>query len=150
MNNVADIWTGVLRYMQNELSISSTTIDTWFYDITAVKFEKNLLTLVTPEIFKKDVILKNYTEKINTALEAIFSMPVTFELLTQDEFDGPAIVNSTPISNYEEYSFDTFVVGSLSTANRGLERRIFSMPSRERSFRIIRRRRLHMSRARIL
>ena len=130
MNNAADIWTGVLRYMQNELNLTTTTIDTWFYDMTAAKFENNLLTLVTTADFKKDIIIKNYTDRINTALEAIFSAPVRFELYTQEEFDGPAIANSTPISNYEEYSFDTFVVGSANKFAHAAAKAVATQPGR--------------------
>lgn len=130
MNNAADIWTGVLRYMQNELNLTTTTIDTWFYDMTAAKFENNLLTLVTTADFKKDIILANYTDRINTALEAIFSAPVRFELYTQDEFEGPAIVSSTPVSNYEEYSFDTFVVGSANKFAHAAAKAVATQPGR--------------------
>ena len=112
MNNAADIWKSVYRVLQDELKISSTTLTTWFEDIRAAKFEDNTLTLVTPAEFKKDVILRLHRQTILDALFLVFSVEIDFELFTEEEYEGDIAPIIPNFSNYEEYSFEKFVVGA--------------------------------------
>ena len=46
MNPAADIWAKVLALMQNEMT--TTTINTWFDDTTAVELEGDRFVLYSP------------------------------------------------------------------------------------------------------
>lgn len=112
MNNAADIWKSVLRILKEQFEMSDITLQTWFEDIRASELRDNTLILVTPAEFKKNVILTHHKQKVTDALFALFSVPMQFELYTEDEFEGTLAPIIPNFSNYEEYSFEKFIVGS--------------------------------------
>ena len=66
MNPAADIWAKVLALMQNEMT--TTTINTWFDDTTAVELEGDRFVLYSPTPFKRDIIASRYLPAIQNAL----------------------------------------------------------------------------------
>ena len=65
MNPAADIWAKVLALMQNEMT--TTTINTWFDDTTAVELEGDRFVLYSPTPFKRDIIASRYLPAIQNA-----------------------------------------------------------------------------------
>ncbi len=111
MKTAADIWKVVLRVMQEKHHVSQTTINTWFDDMDVVDFSDNTVLFTTTSSFKKDKILRNYTKVLNEALFEVFSLPVEFKILTQEEYKESNSSSSDVIPIDFEYSFEKFIVG---------------------------------------
>lgn len=85
MNPAADIWAKVLALMQNEMT--TTTINTWFDDTTAVELEGDRFVLYSPTPFKRDIIASRYLPAIQNALRELFSAEFQVTVLTEGELD---------------------------------------------------------------
>ena len=111
MNLPADIWTKVLSLMEGDMT--STTINTWFDDASAVSLDENRFVLHTPANFKRDIILSRYLPAIQKALRELFSADFEVVVLGEGELEqqsksaGDAFMPGT-----EEYTFERFVVGA--------------------------------------
>ena len=69
MNSITDIWNNILDRMKGELT--STTVLTWFDDVTAVGLEKETFILHCPSDFKRSTIEQRYIPYIQSALHDI-------------------------------------------------------------------------------
>ena len=111
MNPAADIWAKVLALMQNEMT--TTTINTWFDDTTAVELEGDRFVLYSPTPFKRDIIASRYLPAIQNALRELFSAEFQVTVLTAGELDRYQQPKKNDlIPGTEEYTFERFVVGS--------------------------------------
>lgn len=128
MNNAADVWKSVLRILKDEFGLTDITLTTWFNDIRASELKNDTLVLVTPAEFKKETVERHYTDKINEALFALFSVPMKFELYTEEEFEGTLAPVMPNFSNYDEYSFEKFVVGSSNKFAHAAAKAVAEMP----------------------
>lgn len=113
MNPAAEIWSKVLTLLQNEMT--TTTINAWFDDATAVALDGDKFVLYSPTPFKRDIIAARYVPAIQNALQELFSAQFQVEVLTEGEL--AAYQQEQPKKNdffpgTEEYTFDRFVVGS--------------------------------------
>ena len=128
MNPAADIWAKVLALMQNEMT--TTTINTWFDDTTAVELEGDRFVLYSPTRFKRDIIATRYVSKIQTALRDLFSCDMEVTVLTEGELDQ---YQQEPEKNdffpgTEEYTFERFVVGSSNKFAHAAARAVADNP----------------------
>ena len=111
MNSPADIWTKVLSLMEGDMT--STTINTWFDDASAVSLDENRFVLHTPSNFKRDIIVSRYLPAIQKALRELFSADFEVVVLGEGELEqhskspGDVFMPGT-----EEYTFERFVVGA--------------------------------------
>ena len=128
MNNAADVLKRVLQIMKEEYGLLEVTIQTWFEDIRAVELRDDCLVLVTPADYKKTTIEKYYTQKINDALFALFSVPMKFAIYTEDEYEGSLSPETQTFSNYDEYSFEKFIVGSSNKFAHAAAKAVAEMP----------------------
>lgn len=93
--------------------MTSTTINTWFDDASAVSLDENRFVLHTPSNFKRDIILSRYLPAIQKALRELFSADFEVVVLGEGELEqqsksaGDAFMPGT-----EEYTFERFVVGA--------------------------------------
>ena len=113
MNPAVEIWSKVLTLLQNEMT--TTTINAWFDDATAVALDGDKFVLYSPTPFKRDIIAARYVPAIQNALQELFSAQFQVEVLTEGEL--AAYQQEQPKKNdffpgTEEYTFDRFVVGS--------------------------------------
>ncbi len=129
MNNATDVWASVIEIMRNDLGMSGTTISTWFNDTRAVSLENDTLLLVTPADFKRDVILRLHSDKIEQALLALFSAPMKFSLLTEAEFAETPKKNEAAPYESEEFSFESFVVGESNKFAHAAARAVATAPA---------------------
>ena len=58
MNSPTEIWNHVRALMEQEMT--STTINTWFDDMTAVALNNNTFVVHTPSNWKKEIITARY------------------------------------------------------------------------------------------
>lgn len=112
MNNAADVWASVLHILKNKLELTDVSLETWFSGLRAAELREDTLVLIASNEFKKKTIMQYYTEKVREALFMLFSVPMSFVIYTEEEYDGELAPATQEFSNYEEYSFDTFVVGN--------------------------------------
>ena len=128
MNPAADVWAKVISLMQNEMT--TTTINTWFDDTTAVELEGDRFVLYSPTRFKRDIIATRYVSKIQTALRDLFSCDMEVTVLTEGELDQ---YQQEPEKNdffpgTEEYTFERFVVGSSNKFAHAAARAVADNP----------------------
>ena len=110
MNSAKDIWDRVLEMLKADLT--STAIDTWFNDCTAIDVSDNKLVLSTPTSFKKGIIESRYAPIIKSILFEIFSGDFDVVVLTDNEaeiYSRPKTENDDSI--YDVFTFEHFVVG---------------------------------------
>ena len=110
MNSAAEIWNRVLSLMEGPLT--STTLNTWFDDTEALSLTPDRLTLYTPSDFKRDIITSRYLPNIQQALRELFSADIEVTVLGQGEKPQGDPHRGDFLPGTEEYTFDTFVVGS--------------------------------------
>lgn len=102
--------------------VSDTAYRCWISFIEPVKLEgdKAIIYLKTP--FQKDILLKQYYDKISAGFEAVLGFPVEVVIVTEDNIkqylaEDPEIRRPAPVlepeqdDNEYEYTFDTFIVG---------------------------------------
>ena len=85
MNPAADIWSKVVELMQPDMT--TTTINTWFDDASAVALEEDRFVLYSPTRFKRDIIASRYVPYIQKALHELFSADFDVLVLTEGELD---------------------------------------------------------------
>lgn len=110
MNSAAEIWNRVLSLMEGPLT--STTLNTWFDDTEAISLTPDRLTLYTPSDFKRDIITSRYLPNIQQALRELFSADIEVTVLGEGEKPQGDPHRGDFLPGTEEYTFDTFVVGS--------------------------------------
>ena len=111
MNSPTEIWNHVRALMEQEMT--STTINTWFDDITAVALTDNTFVIHTPSDWKKEIIVARYIPNIQNALHELFSADFEVKVLGEGELES--YQNAAPddfLPGSEEFTFDRFVVGS--------------------------------------
>ena len=114
MNSATDVWSHLLDILSNKLT--TTAIETWFSDTTAVEISESRLVLYCPSSFKKEVIETRFLTPIKEALYELFSGELDLLVLGDDEigsFRSPR-EKKTRISPEEriDLTFDRFVIGS--------------------------------------
>jgi len=130
MNNAADVWKSVMRLMKDKYELSEIAITTWFDDIRAAKLEGDTLILVTPHEFKQNVIMRTHNDMITNAVSELFGVPMKFELFTEDEYEGTTASIIPDFSNYDEYSFEKFIVGSSNKFAHAAAKAVANSPGR--------------------
>ena len=128
MNSAADVWAKVLLILENDIGMSTTTINTWFNDINAVSLSSDKLVLVTPEKFKKGFILDTYSDKIHEALKLLFSVDIKFDLYAEEEISSDRIEKAPSVSE-DEYSFERFVVGDSNKFAHAAAKAVANSPA---------------------
>ena len=70
VNSINDIWQTVLGVLGENLT--GTAISTWFDDCVPVEIDGSTLVLQTSSDFKRDIIVKRFSETIKKAMSDIF------------------------------------------------------------------------------
>lgn len=113
MNSVADVWTNVLTQLKRDLS--ETTIATWFDELEAVDIRDGTFYLHCPNDFKKNYIESLFIKNIKVVLHDIFSTDFDVKVLSTleyAEFSGAVQKKKSEAFTSDEFTFETFVVGS--------------------------------------
>ena len=82
MNSLGDIWKAVLDALGQQLT--PTAISTWFDDCVPVEIDGSTLVLKTSTDFKRDIIVKRFSETIKNTLSDIFSTDFSVTVLTEE------------------------------------------------------------------
>ena len=129
MNPAEDIWNKVLELMKNDMT--TTTINTWFEDASAVALEGDSFVLCSPTSFKRDIIVSRYVPAIQKALKELFSADISVNVLTEEErksYDSPQDKRTDFLPGTEDYTFERFVVGSSNKFAHAAARAVADNP----------------------
>ena len=132
MNSAAEIWNRVLSLMEGPLT--STTLNTWFDDTEALSLTPDRLTLYTPSDFKRDIITSRYLPNIQQALRELFSADIEVTVLGQGEKPQGDPHRGDFLPGTEEYTFDTFVVGSSNKFAYSAAKAVADAPGKPKGY----------------
>lgn len=113
MNPANEIWKKALLLLGEDLT--STTLRTWFDDVTAVAMDGDTLILCSPEAFKRDIIRQRYLPNVEKALHELFSQDLPVRFVDAEEakrWEEGSVEEDSFLKGTGEYTFDKFVVGS--------------------------------------
>ena len=112
MNSLGDIWKAVLDVLGQQLT--PTAISTWFDDCVPVEIDGSTLVLKTSTDFKRDIIVKRFSETIKNTLSDIFSTDFSIIVLTEEELGDyqEKKKDDDPLPEMAGYTFDRFIVGN--------------------------------------
>ena len=112
VNSLNDIWQAVLGVLGEHLT--DTAISTWFEDCEPVEINGSTLVLKTSSDFKRDIIVKRFSETIKRAMSDIFSTEFTIKVLTEEELGDyeERKADDDPLPEMAGYTFDRFIVGN--------------------------------------
>jgi len=114
MNSATDVLERVLDILSGELT--STAIDTWFDDTTAIDFKDSRLIICCPSPFKKEVIETKFLPHLKNTLTELFAGEVDLLILGKDEaasFQSQECgYRAAAREEWESLTFDRFIVGS--------------------------------------
>ena len=121
MQDLNSLWKAVLDKL--ELNVSNVSFVMWFKPLKVLDFseENKKLVLATNSTSAKNQILRNYFEKLSSAIKDIFGEGIEIEVLDPNEeiefikkngektVEKEVEVNKNPFNS--KYTFDNFVVG---------------------------------------
>lgn len=114
MDLINDIWSSIMELISNNLT--TTSINTWFTDITPVDLRDSTLVLLTTTETKRTILQQRYSDVIKDALRELFSCEFDLEFLVGDEIEEyekrSDEKNTQPWM--EGYTFDNFIVGKCN------------------------------------
>lgn len=106
-----DILAMALDQMQKTQGINPVSLTAWFDDATVVDFSGNVLTLHTPNDFKKDIITERFLIPLTTALRELMSSTDIEVTVTTGEMENAGGV-SYGLTPDDGYTFEQFIVGN--------------------------------------
>ncbi len=118
MNSAADVWKMVLSLMEKDLT--PIAIKTWFDDSYAVELTDTALIVCIPSEFKYNIISARYVSLVEKSLFELFGTRMNLNLLNGQATAAHPQRRPTQKQNHqgqfisEDFSFDSFVVGSTN------------------------------------
>ena len=119
MQDLESLWQAVLDKL--ELTVSNVSFIMWFKPLKVIDLVENKIVISTNSTSAKNQILRNYFDKLSSAVNDIFAQKMEIEILDQNE-EIEYIKQNTEASKEKEievtknpfnpkYTFDNFVVG---------------------------------------
>lgn len=134
MESFVEVFNNVKEYIKER--VSDVAYNCWIAFIEPVKFDNNTAIIYIKTVFQKDILSKQYLDKIKDGFNAVLGFPIEVIIATEEDINQylgnmsnisstaeeinnlPSINENSPIvssindgGNYE-YTFDTFIVGS--------------------------------------
>lgn len=118
MKSLSDTWASVMNYCRSQ--INEIAFKTWLEPLNLVDFDGETATISTIDEFPKKIITQKYLGLLNSGFENTIGFPVEINMIVVpegEEYENNAAPQSginleNDLSADEEYTFDTFVVGS--------------------------------------
>lgn len=132
MNTANEIWKKAYQLLGEDLT--STTLRTWFDDVSAVAMDGDTLILCSPEEFKREIIQQRYIQNVEKALYDLFSQNIPVRFVDAEEAkrweNGEAAEEDSFLKGTGEYTFDTFVVGASNRFAYNAAKKVSENPGR--------------------
>lgn len=134
MESFVEVFNLVKEYIKEQ--VSDVAYNCWIAFIEPVKFENNQAIIYIKTAFQKDILMKQYLDKIKDGFNAVLGFPIEVIIATEEdinkyigneflpnqskliakEVEAPINASQTTSTHNEggnyEYTFDTFIVGS--------------------------------------
>ncbi|HPE95627.1 MAG TPA: chromosomal replication initiator protein DnaA [Bacillota bacterium] len=122
MDFIRELWSMVLVKLSE--SYNELTMKLWFNDLMLTHLDDNSAYISIDSEFKKDIIEKKYGDVLKKCIDECLGFPVNVSVYvrkSEDELDGDDtdqadqsdnIAQSHPNFYSDDYTFDTFVIGS--------------------------------------
>lgn len=114
MESFEEAWEFICDYCKER--ISKVAFQTWIERVKPVDidFDKGKATLLVQNNFHRKTIEKCFTSLFEDAIAEIFGPGIKIEIIVPEEKDASLNTKSesTPSSNFFEYTFENFIVGS--------------------------------------
>jgi chromosomal replication initiator protein len=117
MENFKEGWEIICDYLRQEKKIVEVAYKTWISRIVpiGIDFEKGIITLMVPNDFHRQTLIRGYLPKLEEAYEAVLgtSFETIFIIPEEDERQKEKLLgDETSFETGYEFTFDTFIVGS--------------------------------------
>ena len=111
MNSFRELWEAVCEVIRAQ--VSDIVYNIWLKDLEPIGFDGMTFTLATVE-FKRKIIEQQFSKTLHDAFEKALGFAVEVRLVNSDGSAPPEREAYVPLQQnaQEEYTFDTFVVGS--------------------------------------
>lgn len=113
MDSFKDAWLIVSEYCRTK--ITDIAYKTWIARIKPVSldYDTGKVTLLVPNSFHRNTVMRNYMTLLDEAFEAVFSTKFELCFMTEEEQKKEEEENQIEIVNSDyEYTFENFIVGS--------------------------------------
>lgn len=139
MESANSLWESALAYIQNAGVVSQTVFDIWIKNIQPVKIEDGEMVVSVNTEFQRETIMNNFADKLQNALSQVLGVPLGLQVITRG--DTPAAsVPDIPVkplaiegngypAGEEDYSFESFVVGSSNKFAHAASQAVASQPA---------------------
>ena len=114
MESLKDMWKAVCDYSVENLKVNDSALKLWFGPITLKSFDGQKVILSVNNEFLFPLIVKRYSETINTAFNEVLGFEVEIEFLFENLKDGEFEQKDNKSQVSERTlgdNFDNFVVG---------------------------------------
>lgn len=117
MDNFNEGWNIICDYLKQEKKIVEVAYKTWISRIVPVgiDFEKGIITLMVPNDFHRQTLIRGYLPKLEEAYEAVLgtNFETIFIIPEENENQKEKLLgDETSVDTGYEFTFDTFIVGS--------------------------------------
>ena len=107
----AYVWAKILNYLEEQMG--AVVISTWFDDAEVIELTEDHLVLYTSSDYRREMILKRYTDLIQEALQVIFDSNAKLRVFDDNEMKAyhDKGKNLTAMDFNPQFNFDNFIVG---------------------------------------
>ena len=117
MDNFNEGWSIICDYLKEENKIVEVAYKTWISRIVpiGIDFEKGVITLMVPNDFHRQTLIKGYLSKLEEAYEAVLGTNFDTVFIIPEEKENSSeklLGDETSADTGYDMTFDTFIVGS--------------------------------------
>ena len=111
MYSSAYVWAKILNYLEERLT--AATASSFFDDAEVIELNEEQLILYSPSEFRRDIILRRFTQHIHDALKEIFNSDAKLVVFGDEEMKAYNTrgKKTSSMDFNPQFSFDSFVVG---------------------------------------
>ncbi len=117
LDSFEQLFTIVCEYCKQKVSEIAYTL--WIKDIVPDRMDGSTAYLKVKNKFKKNIVEQNYADLLKEAFAAIMGFPIDICVICDEESANTIVASSpkeeqtdSPTFREDEYTFDTFIVGS--------------------------------------
>lgn len=117
MESFNEGWSIICNYLKEEKKIVEVAYKTWISRIepVSIDFEKGVITLMVPNEFHRQTLIRGYLPKLEEAYEQVLgtNFETIFIIPEENEKHKEKLLgDETSVDTGYEFTFDTFIVGS--------------------------------------
>ena len=116
MDNFNEGWSIICDYLKQEKKIVDVAYKTWISRIEpiSIDFEKGIITLMVPNDFHRQTLIRGYLPKLEDAYEAVLgtNFETVFIIPEENEKHKEKLLGEeTSVDTGYEFTFETYIIG---------------------------------------